>query len=129
MALYAAGAEGADVSKAEAFARADVLISDVSGVTAEFLFTEKPTILPVTSTLASLSTRPGLARCRISMGLPLADDSRESATDPTARTAAVRPRLLPPTLPRRRPTLPRRRPTRPPRYLALLATVGRRPDA
>ncbi len=56
-ALYAAGAE-ADVSKADAFARADVLISDVSGVTAEFLFTEKPTILPVTANLASPDRGP-----------------------------------------------------------------------
>ena len=35
------------VSKAEAFERADVLISDVSGVTAEFLLTEKPSVIPI----------------------------------------------------------------------------------
>ena len=40
------------VSKAEAFERADVLISDISGVTAEFLLTEKPSILPVIPKLA-----------------------------------------------------------------------------
>lgn len=49
-ALYAAGAESG-VGKTEAFERADVLISDVSGVTAEFLFTEKPAIIPVTPRL------------------------------------------------------------------------------
>jgi carbon monoxide dehydrogenase subunit G len=35
------------VGKAEAFERADVLISDISGVTAEFLLTEKPSIMPI----------------------------------------------------------------------------------
>lgn len=40
------------VSKAEAFKRADVLISDISGVTAEFLLTQKPTIMPIVPTLA-----------------------------------------------------------------------------
>ncbi len=40
------------VSKAEAFERADVLISDISGVTAEFLLTEKPSIMPIVSKLA-----------------------------------------------------------------------------
>jgi hypothetical protein len=35
--------------KAEDFAEADLIISDVSGVTAEFLFTEKPVIMPVTA--------------------------------------------------------------------------------
>ena len=49
--LVAAGASS-DVSKADAFERADVLISDVSGVTAEFLLTQKPSIMPVTSKLA-----------------------------------------------------------------------------
>ena len=49
-ALYAAGAESG-VGKTEAFGRADVLISDVSGLTAEFLFTEKPAIIPVTTKL------------------------------------------------------------------------------
>ena len=50
-ALFAAGAEpGAD--KADALRRADVLIADVSGVMAEFLFTEKPSVIPVTGRLA-----------------------------------------------------------------------------
>ena len=49
--LYAAGAEPG-VDKADAFQRADILISDVSGVMAEFLFTEKPSVIPVTSRLA-----------------------------------------------------------------------------
>ena len=43
-----------DVSKAEAFERADVLISDISGVTAEFLLTEKPSIMPIVPKLADL---------------------------------------------------------------------------
>ncbi|HEY8168434.1 MAG TPA: CDP-glycerol glycerophosphotransferase family protein [Candidatus Limnocylindrales bacterium] len=47
-AVYAAGAESG-ITKEAAFDRADVLISDVSGVTAEFLFTEKPSILPLTA--------------------------------------------------------------------------------
>ena len=41
-------------SKAEAFERADVLISDISGVTAEFLLTEKPSIMPIVPKLAGL---------------------------------------------------------------------------
>lgn len=50
-AIYAAGAEpGAD--KADALGRADVLIADVSGLMAEFLFTEKPSVIPVTGRLA-----------------------------------------------------------------------------
>jgi CDP-glycerol glycerophosphotransferase (TagB/SpsB family) len=40
------------VGKTEAFERADVLISDISGVTAEFLLTEKPSVLPVMPKLA-----------------------------------------------------------------------------
>jgi hypothetical protein len=40
--------------KAEAFERADVLISDISGVTAEFLFTEKPSMMPVDPKFAAL---------------------------------------------------------------------------
>jgi hypothetical protein len=42
------------LSKAEAFERADVLISDISRVTAEFLFTEKPSIMPVDPRFAAL---------------------------------------------------------------------------
>jgi hypothetical protein len=42
------------MSKAEAFERADLLISDVSGVTAEFLLTEKPSIMPMVPKLAKL---------------------------------------------------------------------------
>ncbi|MFL5643984.1 MAG: SRPBCC domain-containing protein [Chloroflexota bacterium] len=44
----------ASISKAEAFERADVLISDVSGVTAEFLMTEKPSIMPIVPKLTKL---------------------------------------------------------------------------
>ena len=39
--------------KADDFAAADLMISDVSGVTAEFLFTEKPVVMPVTKMLAA----------------------------------------------------------------------------
>lgn len=49
--LYAAGARKPG-PKAEDFAAADVLLSDVSGITAEFLFTEKPLIMPVTTIAA-----------------------------------------------------------------------------
>ena len=52
-ALFAAGARKGGV-KATDFAEADVIISDISGVTAEFLFTEKPAIMPVSSNLASI---------------------------------------------------------------------------
>lgn len=45
--VYAAGARKPG-PKAQDFADADVLLSDVSGITAEFLFTEKPVIMPVT---------------------------------------------------------------------------------
>jgi hypothetical protein len=41
-------------SKAEAFDRADVLISDIAGVAAEFLFTEKPSIMPIVPDLAAI---------------------------------------------------------------------------
>jgi hypothetical protein len=43
------------------FAAADVLISDVSGVTAEFLFTEKPVIMPVSARLLTLRDERQLA--------------------------------------------------------------------
>ena len=49
--VYAAGARKPG-PKAEDFADADVLVSDVSGITAEFLFTEKPVIMPVTQEAA-----------------------------------------------------------------------------
>ena len=52
-AIFAAGAEpGGD--KAADFTAADVMISDISGVTAEFLFTEKPILMPVSDRLAGL---------------------------------------------------------------------------
>jgi len=51
--IVAAGAVlGAD--KRRDFLDADVMVSDVSGVTSEFLFTEKPTIMPVSARLAGL---------------------------------------------------------------------------
>lgn len=51
--LRAAGAvRGA--SKAEDLMRADIIISDISGVTSEFLFTRRPAILPVSQRLRDL---------------------------------------------------------------------------
>lgn len=51
--IFAAGAiRGSD--KSADFRAADVILSDISGVTAEFLFTEKPAIMAVTSQLAAL---------------------------------------------------------------------------
>ena len=51
--LVGAGARR-DMDKAGALTRADLLISDVSGVTSEFLFTRKPAMLPVTPRLLQL---------------------------------------------------------------------------
>ena len=52
-AVFAAGARrGGD--KADDFSEADVIVSDISGVTAEFLFTEKPAIMPVTDRMVAL---------------------------------------------------------------------------
>lgn len=52
-AIFEAGAiRGSE--KAADFGAADIMLSDISGVTAEFLFTEKPTIMPVTPRLAQL---------------------------------------------------------------------------
>ena len=45
--LFEAGASRPG-PKADDFAAADVMLSDISGVTAEWLFTEKPVLLPVT---------------------------------------------------------------------------------
>lgn len=51
--IFAAGAvRGSD--RSADFRAADVILSDISGVTAEFLFTEKPAIMAVTSQLAAL---------------------------------------------------------------------------
>lgn len=52
-AILAAGAEPGG-AKAADFAAADVIISDISGITAEFLFTEKPSIMPATDALRAL---------------------------------------------------------------------------
>lgn len=59
--LLAAGAEpGGD--KAADFAAADVIVSDVSGVTSEWLFTRKPAILPVSRRLSQTGKRPDVLR-------------------------------------------------------------------
>lgn len=51
--ILAAGAvRGTD--KQQDFLDADVMVSDISGVTSEFLFTEKPTIIPLSGRLAGL---------------------------------------------------------------------------
>ncbi len=52
-AVFEAGVERGS-AKATDFGAADVIISDISGVTAEFLFTEKPAIMPVTDRLIGL---------------------------------------------------------------------------
>jgi CDP-Glycerol:Poly(glycerophosphate) glycerophosphotransferase len=52
-ALFSAGARRGG-AKTSDFAEADVIISDISGVTAEFLFTEKPVILPAFGRLAAI---------------------------------------------------------------------------
>lgn len=52
-ALFAAGVRKGGV-KADDFAEADLMISDISGVTAEFLFTEKPVIMPAWTRLAEI---------------------------------------------------------------------------
>lgn len=51
--LYAAGVRQGR-TKAEDFTEADVMISDISGVTAEFLFTEKPVVMPAWKDLAAI---------------------------------------------------------------------------
>ena len=52
-AIFEAGAQrGGD--KAADFAAADLIVSDISGVTAEYLFTEKPAVMPVTERLLLL---------------------------------------------------------------------------
>jgi hypothetical protein len=51
--IVAAGATSRG-AKAADFAAADLMISDISGVTAEFLFTENPIAMPVFPALASL---------------------------------------------------------------------------
>lgn len=55
--LRAAGAQIGG-AKADAFAAADVMISDISGVTTEFLFTEKPVVVPFTRTLSKRRRTP-----------------------------------------------------------------------
>ncbi|HUQ42938.1 MAG TPA: CDP-glycerol glycerophosphotransferase family protein [Candidatus Limnocylindria bacterium] len=51
-ALFEAGASRPG-TKAEDYGAADVMLSDVSGATAEFLFTEKPVVVPVTAMAAA----------------------------------------------------------------------------
>jgi hypothetical protein len=61
-ALFAAGASRPG-TKAEDYAAADAMLSDVSGATAEFLFTEKPVIVPLTAMAAARGKDPAtLAR-------------------------------------------------------------------
>jgi hypothetical protein len=56
-ALFAAGASRPG-TKADDYAAADIMISDVSGATAEFLFTEKPVIVPMTRMSAARGKDP-----------------------------------------------------------------------
>jgi hypothetical protein len=76
--LFAAGARQGG-AKAEDFTWCDVMISDISGVTAEFLFTEKPIILPASGRLASV----GKPEARLQAEYPFA-----YLWNPTARTLA-----------------------------------------
>lgn len=66
-AIYEAGAARGR-TKAEDFADADVMLSDISGVTAEFLFTEKPTIVPITRALTAV----GVDEARLAAEYPWA---------------------------------------------------------
>ncbi|HEY7573889.1 MAG TPA: hypothetical protein VIB08_01895 [Thermoanaerobaculia bacterium] len=52
-AILAAGAIGGR-DKAQDFAEADLILSDISGVTAELLFTEKPAVMVMTERIAGL---------------------------------------------------------------------------
>lgn len=52
-ALLAAGAEPGH-AKSEDFAAADIMIGDVSGVVGEFLFTQKPTVMPTSARLLAI---------------------------------------------------------------------------
>ena len=65
--LFAAGAQRGR-AKAEDFMWSDVMISDISGVTAEYLFTEKPIILPASERLAGI----GKSHDRLSSAYPYA---------------------------------------------------------
>ena len=69
--LDAAGAVRGRV-KGEQLMRADVIVSDVSGVTSEYLFTRRPAILPVTPRAPNSSCR-GEDRdpSRVPVGLPV----------------------------------------------------------
>jgi hypothetical protein len=51
--IFAAGAIGGR-DKSVDFAEADAILSDISGVTAEFLFTEKPAVMVMTERMAGL---------------------------------------------------------------------------
>lgn len=53
-ALLAAGAIPGSSDKSADFNEADIMISDISGVTAEFLFTEKPIVMPLTPVLVGM---------------------------------------------------------------------------
>ncbi|MBA2700267.1 MAG: CDP-glycerol glycerophosphotransferase family protein [Chloroflexi bacterium] len=59
--LIAAGATESRVKKAD-FAEADVMISDVSGVVGEFLFTQKPVAMPTSTRLFAITSNAELAR-------------------------------------------------------------------
>ncbi len=88
-ALYDAGAV-AEPSKTAAIERADVLIGDVSGMTAEFLLTGRPAIMPVTAKL----TRREKDSDWLAVEYPWVyrwDPSRESLLDLLATIEATDP--------------------------------------
>jgi hypothetical protein len=57
--LLIAGAVRGDKGKGEDLMRGDVIVSDVSGVTSEFLFTRRPAIMPVTAGVRRLMRGDG----------------------------------------------------------------------
>jgi hypothetical protein len=59
--LLAAGAEKGQ-GKTKDFAAADVMVGDVSGVVGEFLFTQKPTIMPTSARLLAIKDDAALAK-------------------------------------------------------------------
>lgn len=91
--LYVAGAARGR-SKAEDFAEADVMLGDVSGVVDEFLFTQKPAVMPVSARLFDVIPEARLIAeypwtARWTDGVDILDGLRAlSAHDPLRRARA-----------------------------------------
>ena len=89
-AIFAAGAErGGD--KAADFAAADVIVSDISGVTAEFLFTEKPALMPRHRAARSRGQGRRRGWPRSTLGLSLAGRTGASLVERLDRLVASTP--------------------------------------